>query len=110
MDIATNFFENEKAQFDINLAPCAILGLMVAAAFLLVGIIVLQGIVNGAEGEVDEGGKFYDVLDDIKNSIDSSINLSTLLIDNIGVVILILLIMAIMAFVSGGTIIWMRWR
>ncbi|MCK5432686.1 MAG: hypothetical protein KAJ03_08070 [Gammaproteobacteria bacterium] len=40
-----------KGQLDINLAITAILGLIISAAFIVIGIIVLQGVVNGASIE-----------------------------------------------------------
>lgn len=40
---------NTKGQLDINLAVTAILGLILASAFLVIGIVVLQGVVDGAD-------------------------------------------------------------
>lgn len=37
-----------KGQLDINLAVTAILGLILSAAFIVIGLIVLQGVVDGA--------------------------------------------------------------
>ena len=44
---------NTKGQLDINLAVTAILGLILASAFLVIGIVVLQGVVDG--GDIDAG-------------------------------------------------------
>ena len=91
MGIANKFFKNTKGQFDINLAPYAILVLIVAAAFLVIGIIVLQGVFDSVEGKVDEGNDFYDELDDIKNRIISSILLAPLLIGVITPIFMLLI-------------------
>ncbi len=91
MGIENNIFENTKGQFDINLAPYAILGLIMAAAFLIIGIILLQGIVNGAEGTVDEGSEFYDALNDFINSIIFSILLAPLLFGGVTAIFMLLI-------------------
>lgn len=44
-----SIISNIKGQLDINLAVTAILGLILASAFLVIGIAVLQGVVDGAD-------------------------------------------------------------
>ena len=94
MGKANSFIKNTKGQLNINLAVAAILGLILSAAFLVIGIIVLQGVFDVAAGIVDEGSELYDALDNITNSSVSSILLATLLIGSIGVVMLLLLFRA----------------
>ncbi len=94
MGKANSFIKNTKGQLNINLAVAAILGLILSAAFLVIGIIVLQGVFDVAAGTVDEGSELYDALDNITNSSVSSILLVTLLIGSIGVVMLLLLFRA----------------
>jgi hypothetical protein len=94
MGKANSFIKNTKGQLNINLAVAAILGLILSAAFLVIGIIVLQGVFDVAAGTVDEGCELYDALDNITNSSVSSILLATLLIGSIGVVMLLLLFRA----------------
>jgi len=48
-----SIISNTKGQLDINLAVTAILGLILASAFLVIGIVVLQGVVDG--GDVNIG-------------------------------------------------------
>ena len=44
-----SIISNTKGQLDINLAVTAILGLILASAFLVIGIVVLQGVVDGSD-------------------------------------------------------------
>jgi len=44
-----SIISNTKGQLDINLAVTAILGLILASAFLVIGIVVMQGVVNGGD-------------------------------------------------------------
>jgi len=82
--------EDKRGQLDINLAVAAILGLVLAAAFLVIGIAVLQGVVDGAG--IVSGDTFYLALDNVTSSIESSMALAgTLLLVIIGVAILMLL-------------------
>lgn len=92
------FFKDESGQLNINLAVGAILAVVLAAAFLVIGVVVLQGIVDGAG--VASGDTFYLTLDNITGSIESAMGLGgTLLLVIIGVAILMLLagVMGIMA-------------
>lgn len=87
---ANRFLSDESGQLDINLALVAILGLVLAAAFLVIGTVVLQGVVDGAG--IVSGDTFYNTLDNITTSIESSMALAgTLLLVIIGVAILMLL-------------------
>ncbi|MDF1533683.1 MAG: hypothetical protein P1P69_04170 [Methanosarcinaceae archaeon] len=90
MSKANGFLANEKGQLDINLAVAAILGLILAAAFLVIGVVVIQGIVDGAG--IVSGDTFYSALDNITNDIEASMSLAgTLLLVIIGVAILMML-------------------
>ena len=106
MGKANGFLNNDKGQLDINLAMGAILAVVLAAAFLVIGVVVLQGIVDGAGIDTaynatdGTGDIFYDTLDNITGSIESAMGLGgTLLLVIIGVAILMLLagVMGIMA-------------
>lgn len=95
---ANRFIVDEKGQLDPQLAVGAILMVVLAAAFLVIGTVVLQGVVDGAG--ITAGDEFYYTLDNITNSIESAMGLGgTLLLVIIGVAILMLLagVMAIMA-------------
>jgi hypothetical protein len=87
---ANSFLSDEKGQLDINLALVAILGLVLAAAFLVIGTVVIQGVVDGSG--IESGDSFYYTLDNITSSIESAMGLAgTLLLVIIGVAILMLL-------------------
>ena len=95
---ANRFIVDEKGQLDPQLAVGAILMVVLAAAFLVIGTVVLQGVVVGAG--ITAGDEFYYTLGNITNSIESAMGLGgTLLLVIIGVAILMLLagVMAIMA-------------
>lgn len=95
---ANSFLSNESGQLNINLAIGAILAVVLAAAFLVIGVVVLQGIVDGSS--IASGDTFYNTLDNITSSIESAMGLGgTMLLVIIGVAILMLLagVMAIMA-------------
>lgn len=86
MDIM-KLFKNESGQVNPMTAVLAIIGIVICAAFLVIGVVVLQGIVDGAS--LTAGDTFYYTLDNITNSIESSIGLAgTLMIVIIGVAIL----------------------
>jgi predicted outer membrane lipoprotein len=90
MSKANGFLADTKGQLDINLAVAAILGLILASAFLVIGIVVLQGIVDGAG--IASGDTFYYALDNVTNDIESSMSLAgTMLLVIIGVAILMML-------------------
>ena len=90
MSKSNGFLANERGQLDINLAVAAILGLILASAFLVIGIVVLQGIVDGAGIGVND--TFYNVLDNVTSDIESSMSLAgTMLLVIIGVAILMML-------------------
>ncbi|MDF1533684.1 MAG: hypothetical protein P1P69_04175 [Methanosarcinaceae archaeon] len=42
-----HFIKNTEGQLDIDLAVTAVLGLILASAFLVIGVVVLQGVVDG---------------------------------------------------------------
>lgn len=44
-----HFSSNESGQLDVNLAVAAILGLILCSSFLVIGIVVLQGVSDGAD-------------------------------------------------------------
>lgn len=44
-----SMISDKRGQLDINLAVTAILGLILASAFLVIGIVVLQGVVDGGD-------------------------------------------------------------
>lgn len=44
-----HFISNESGQLNVNLAVTAILGLILASSFLVIGIVVLQGVVDGGD-------------------------------------------------------------
>jgi len=89
MDIQ-KFIKDKKAQLDINLAVGAVLGLILCGAFIVIGIVVLQGVVDGAG--IVSGDEFYFALDNITTSIESAMNMAgTLLLVIVGVAILMLL-------------------
>ena len=84
------FITDMKGQLDINLAVAAVLGLVLVAAFLVIGTVVLQGVVDGAG--IEAGDTFYNTLDNLTNNIESAMGLAgTLLLVIIGVAILMLL-------------------
>ncbi|MCK5432685.1 MAG: hypothetical protein KAJ03_08065 [Gammaproteobacteria bacterium] len=90
MKSLTQMAKDIKGQLDINLAVTAILGLILSAAFIVIGIVVLQGVVDGAS--IESGDEFYFALDNATNSISSAMILAgTLLLVIIGVAILMLL-------------------
>ena len=90
MSKANRFITDESGQLDINLAVAAILGLILSAAFLVIGIVVLQGIVDGAGIGVND--TFYLALDNVTSDIEASMSLAgTLLLVIIGVAILMML-------------------
>lgn len=90
MKSLTQIAKDIKGQLDINLAVTAILGLILSAAFIVIGIVVLQGVVDGAS--IEAGDEFYYALDNATNSISSAMILAgTLLLVIIGVAILMLL-------------------
>lgn len=87
MDIMKLFRKDESGQVNPMTAVLAIIGIVICAAFLVIGVVVLQGIVDGAS--LESGDTFYFTLDNITNSIESSIGLAgTLMIVIIGVAIL----------------------
>lgn len=87
---ANRFVADIKGQLDINLAVAAVLGLVLVSAFLVIGTVVLQGIVDGAG--IESGDTFYSTLDNLTSSIQSAMGLAgTLLLVIIGVAILMLL-------------------
>jgi hypothetical protein len=51
-----SIISNTKGQLDINLAVTAILGLILASAFLVIGIVVLQGVVDGSDISASSSG------------------------------------------------------
>ena len=84
------FITDMKGQLDINLAVVAVLGLVLVAAFLVIGTVVLQGIVDGAG--IVEGDTFHVTLTNLTANIESAMSLAgTLLLVIIGVAILMLL-------------------
>ena len=84
------FVADIKGQLDINLAVAAVLGLVLVSAFLVIGTVVLQGIVDGSG--ITSGDTFYLTLDNLTSSIQSAMGLAgTLLLVIIGVAILMLL-------------------
>lgn len=86
----TQMAKDIKGQLDINLAVTAILGLILSAAFIVIGIVVLQGVVDGAS--IVAGDEFYFALQNATASISSAMILAgTLLLVIIGVAILMLL-------------------
>jgi len=90
MSKANGFLADTRGQLDINLAVAAILGLILASAFLVIGIVVLQGIVDGAG--IVSGDTFYNALDNVTGDIESSMSLAgTMLLVIIGVAILMML-------------------
>lgn len=87
---ANRFVADIKGQLDINLAVAAVLGLVLVSAFLVIGTVVLQGIVDGSG--ITSGDTFYLTLDNLTSSIQSAMGLAgTLLLVIIGVAILMLL-------------------
>ena len=87
---ANRFVADIKGQLDINLAVAAVLGLVLVSAFLVIGTVVLQGIVDGSG--IESGDTFYLTLDNLTSSIQSAMGLAgTLLLVIIGVAILMLL-------------------
>lgn len=95
---ANQFTNDESGQLNINLAIGAILAVVLASAFLVIGVVVLQGIVDGSTIAVND--TFYLALDNITTSIESAMSLGgTMLLVIVGVAILMLLagVMAIMA-------------
>lgn len=87
---ANRFVADIKGQLDINLAVAAVLGLVLVSAFLVIGTVVLQGIVDGSG--ITSGDTFYTTLDNLTSSIQSAMGLAgTLLLVIIGVAILMLL-------------------
>lgn len=100
MDIMKLFRKDESGQINPAVALGAILAVVLSAAFLVIGTVVLQGIVDGTSMEA--GDTFYFTLDNITNSIESAMGLSgTLLLVIIGVAILTMLasVMTIMSFI-----------
>lgn len=98
MKAIRSFMKDQSGQLNINLAIGAILAVVLAAAFLVIGVVVLQGIVDGAS--ITSGDTFYNALTNITSSIESAMALGgTMLLVIIGVAILMLLagVMAIMA-------------
>ena len=90
MSKANGFLADNRGQLDINLAVAAILGLILASAFLVIGIVVIQGIVDGAGIGVND--TMYNALDNVTNDIESSMSLAgTMLLVIIGVAILMML-------------------
>jgi len=90
MSKANGFLADTRGQLDINLAVAAILGLILCSAFLVIGIVVLQGIVDGAGIGVND--TFYLTLDNVSSDIESSMGLAgTMLLVIIGVAILMML-------------------
>lgn len=90
MKSLTQMAKDIKGQLDINLAVTAILGLILSAAFIVIGIVVLQGVVDGAS--ITAGDEFYYALQNATASISSAMILAgTLLLVIIGVAILMLL-------------------
>lgn len=84
------FVEDIRGQLDINLAVGAVLGLILCAAFIVIGIVVLEGVTDGAG--LDANDTFYTALTTITTSIGSAISLAgTMLLVIIGVAILMLL-------------------
>ena len=87
---ANRFVSDIKGQLDINLAVAAVLGLVLVSAFLVIGTVVLQGIVDGAG--IVENDTFYTTLTNLTANIESAMSLAgTLLLVIIGVAILMLL-------------------
>lgn len=98
--------KDDSGQLNINLAIGAILAVVLAAAFLVIGVVVLQGIVDGSGIDTaydainGTGDRFYSTLTTLTGSIESAMALGgTMLLVIIGVAILMLLagVMAIMA-------------
>ena len=90
MSKANGFLTDTRGQLDINLAVAAILGLILASAFLVIGIVVLQGIIDGAG--IVSGDTFYNALDSVTGDIESSMSLAgTMLLVIIGVTIMMML-------------------
>lgn len=97
---ANRFIESESGQINPAVALGAILAVVLSAAFLVIGTVVLQGIVNGTN--ISSGDTFYYTLNNITSSIESAMGLSgTLLLVIIGVAILTMLasVMTIMSFI-----------
>lgn len=97
MDIQ-KFIKDKKAQLDINLAVGAVLGLILCGAFIVIGIVVLQGVVDGSgidtvyNKTAGTGDEFYYCLDNVTTSIESAMGMAgTLLLVIVGVAILMLL-------------------
>ena len=101
----SNRFLNDKGQLDPQLAVGAILMVVMAAAFLVIGTVILQGIVDSKDfttynATTHTGDRFQPVISGLTDSIESAMGLGgTLLLVIIGVAILMLLagVMAIMA-------------
>ena len=84
------FIADMKGQLDINLAVVSVLGLVLVSAFLVIGTVVLQGVVDGAG--IVEGDSFYNTTVTLTEAIQAAMGLAgTLLLVIIGVAILMLL-------------------
>ena len=87
-----------SGQLNVNLAVSAVLGLILCGAFIVIGIVVLQGVVDGSgidtvyNKTAGTGDEFYYCLDNVTTSIESAMGMAgTLLLVIVGVAILMLL-------------------
>lgn len=84
---ANAFIQKDDAQVNIVGAVGAVLALVVAAAVMVIGVVMLQGFSDSATIGVNDS--LYNTLDSITTSTESAMGLSgTLLIVIIGVTIL----------------------
>lgn len=84
---ANAFIQEENAQVNIVGAVGAVLALVVAAAVMVIGVVMLQGFSDSAS--LESGDSLYHTMDNITTSTEAAMGLSgTLLIVIIGVTIL----------------------
>ena len=95
------FITDMKGQLDINLAVVAVLGLVLVAAFLVIGTVVLQGIVDGAG--IVEGDTFHVTLTNLTANIESAMSLA-------GTLLLVIIGVAILMFLAGVMVIMQIFR
>lgn len=84
---ALNFNDDESGQLNVMMGIVAIIGVVIAAAFLIVGIVVIQSMLNGAN--IQAGDELYNTSQNMITSMDSAFSMS-------GIVLIVIISTAIL--------------